>query len=78
MSKCARSLVIPAELRRILFLKVLLAAYPRCKVLVGLRVWERGDDFKAICLSMVIPVFKLLFSQLKSEVKETALWGEQS
>ena len=35
MSKRARSLVIPAELRRILFLKVLLAAYPRCKVLVA-------------------------------------------
>ena len=52
-------LVIPAELTRILFVKVLLAACPTCNTLVGLRVWERGDGFKAKWLSVVLPILKL-------------------
>lgn len=31
-------------------------------------MWERGDDFKAIWLSMVIPTFKLIFTiEVRSE-----------
>lgn len=69
--------IIQAELKRILFLKILLAAYATCKTLVRLRVGERGHCFQALGLPVVMLHQFLNYISTKSEVKETALrgWG---